>query len=315
MRYFRRHSFSVNILVIALIIFCPALLEAKSWQLAVQVEKNYESVIGLAKVEPGQKATLRLLPSEEANKFPHFSPDGRSLFFTTYMSVNDTQMFQIRKLNLETQEITRISDGTAHDQYPVCSPDGKQLAFVSNPLKPKTKAEAKYRIWVMDIDGQNRRILDPQAPVAQGYPSWSPDGTKIVYLYSSAEERFLWFLPRSTLKVFDLEKKSSLEITPPYVFATYPTWSPDGQLIAFVRMTPITGSQNIWVVRPDGSDRQRITSGGKDTQPCWSPDNAKLAFSRKEGDNRVIFQADVKTLEAEKILEAKWSLEYPSLQR
>lgn len=49
--------------------------------------------------------------------------------------------------------------------------------------------------------------------------------------------------------------------------------SPDGQWIAY------TSNGDIWVIRPDGSDEQRLTTHpAQDQSPAWSPDGTQIAF-------------------------------------
>ena len=59
-----------------------------------------------------------------------------------------------------------------------------------------------------------------------------------------------------------------------------PSWSPDGSWIAYVRRTPGTAVREIWLMRPDGSQRHPVTSqGGRAFTPAWSPDSARIVFS------------------------------------
>lgn len=58
--------------------------------------------------------------------------------------------------------------------------------------------------------------------------------------------------------------------------ANHPTWSPDGERLAFT----LFGS--IWTVSAAGGDAQQLTAaqGGYDAHPAWSPDGKSVAFIR-----------------------------------
>jgi len=72
-----------------------------------------------------------------------------------------------------------------------------------------------------------------------------------------------------------------------------PVWSPDGQRIAFVSVRD--GHQEIYTMRPDGSDLTQLTRGSAhNSEPAWSPDGKTIAF-RSERDGRpqvYVMQAD-----------------------
>ena len=57
----------------------------------------------------------------------------------------------------------------------------------------------------------------------------------------------------------------------------FPSFSPDGTRIAFVREQP-TASE-IWTMRADGNDLMRLTSSGVSVAPAWSPDGGRIAYS------------------------------------
>ncbi|GAB4205652.1 MAG: hypothetical protein OHK0022_31900 [Roseiflexaceae bacterium] len=62
-------------------------------------------------------------------------------------------------------------------------------------------------------------------------------------------------------------------------YLSYPSWSPDGKLIAFVAL--VEGPQEqLYVSKPDGSQPRLLASvGGQIRTPVWSPDSSRIAFS------------------------------------
>jgi Tol biopolymer transport system component len=58
----------------------------------------------------------------------------------------------------------------------------------------------------------------------------------------------------------------------------YPTWSPDGQTIAFQSYK--SGNFHVWAMNPDGSNVRELTFGYyDDREPVFSPDGTQIAFS------------------------------------
>ena len=55
-----------------------------------------------------------------------------------------------------------------------------------------------------------------------------------------------------------------------------PAWSPDGEKIAFNRFTAL--KHQIWIMDADGGNQKQLTNWGANYKPAWSPDSYRIAF-------------------------------------
>lgn len=75
---------------------------------------------------------------------------------------------------------------------------------------------------------------------------------------------------------------------PEYPSCGSPTWSADGEWIAFAS-DHADGKYHIWKVRPDGTGLTQVTPSDKeDGFPAWSRDGQWIAFSREDNGNSQI---------------------------
>ena len=132
-------------------------------------------------------------------------------------TVKDMQTFSIEKLYTTRQ----IGDST-------WSPDGKQIAFISN-------ISGRSNLWLVPANGgwPTQLTISDQR---QSSPVWSPDGTWIAYASDhDGDEQWDIFLvsPKSGDVVNVTMSPDSAEVEP--------AWSPDGRQLAYATK-PKTGS-------------------------------------------------------------------------
>ena len=118
--------------------------------------------------------------------------------------------------------MTRLIGGTTW------SPDGKQIAFISN-------ISGRNNLWLVPASGgwPTQLTISDQR---QAQPAWSPDGTWIAYIsdHDGDEQWDVFLVSPKTGDVVNLTVS-------PESGDEEPTWSPDGRQIAYVTK-PKTGS-------------------------------------------------------------------------
>jgi len=77
-------------------------------------------------------------------------------------------------VNISTTVQTRLTDSLGQDHAAAWSPDGSQIAFISD----RNSAQYDFSLWVMNPDGsQQRRVTGPMKLL--GPIAWSPDGRRV----------------------------------------------------------------------------------------------------------------------------------------
>ncbi len=127
--------------------------------------------------------------------------------------------------------------------------------------------------------------------------SWSPDGSRIVFLRRGASDLGwdIWVMNADGSEPA-LLRSSSLEAHPPIAFVSMPTWSPDGSKIAFQSIEVGKEAIELSVMNADGSTTTAVASGlmfdmDATQPPAWSSDGTKLAFT-SDGYDVFVVDAD-----------------------
>jgi hypothetical protein len=125
----------------------------------------------------------------------------------------------------------------------------------------------------MNADGSNQVNLTPDSNQSEYNPSWSPDGTKIVFTSNRDGDEEIYSM--------DAEGRNITRLTNSPLRDYGPSWSPDGTKIAFSSQRNGASNAEIYTMNPDGSNPTRLTNNtsADDYSPSWSPDSSKIVFS------------------------------------
>ncbi|MCW9707387.1 TolB family protein [Fodinibius salsisoli] len=204
------------------------------------------------------------------------------LVFSAKDDGGTSQIFTMNANGPDLRKLTNFGpEGGAGN--PSWSPDGTQIVF-ENYTGATTLGPYLY---VMDADGNNMRPLKKRQSesvraLIGSAPAWSPDGTKIAYQVCTNCE-----LGGSDYEIMvvevageDYDPDQTYAITDHPASDTHPTWSPDGQQIAFVsnREYLKEGGTDIYLTEFEHENIIRVTTTGSAGRQLWSAIGQKLIY-------------------------------------
>jgi Tol biopolymer transport system component len=216
---------------------------------------------------------------------PAFSPDGKFLAYTT----DDRGNLDVVVQPLGGGEPIRIAATEADEAQAAWSPDGTRLAFVSardhGGRLAVTLNVSALELFSNSTHGDIYLVPalggTPAKLVEDGhYPSWSPDGKRIVFMSNRGGEVHLWTVAA--------EGGAPQSLTSGATVIDYqPAWSPDGQWIAYgsgdPRRAGRAGMFNLFVIPSGGGKPERLTDGFTYvTRPAWGADGRSLVFAGEQ---------------------------------
>jgi dipeptidyl aminopeptidase/acylaminoacyl peptidase len=260
---------------------------------------------------------------------PRWSPDGQFLAFLSDRS-GSAQIHILPLAGGETQQVSSLYQDITEYSW---RPDGK--AFLAHsawkPIddlnQPDTSANSveftrldeqfdglgykqgrHQQLWLITLDGTSTRFTSEPVDIIQS--CWSPDGSEIAFCANRRPDpdlsvsMALWVLSISTGQMRCLTSEDGS--------ASMPSWSPDGQTIAYYYSIDQTGTGNIspWIVNAHDNNAPRpATSSAMNLtclelivdelhfsmigRPSWFPDNKSLLVTVQERGQIHLYRLDI----------------------
>jgi len=270
---------------------------------------------------PGEAKTISIDTRSGTWMSLDVSPDGKTIAFDL--------LGDIYVLPMAGGEAHSINSGLAWSIQPRFSPDGSEIAFISD-------AGGGDNIWIMDRDGGNAHQLTEEDFRLLNNPYWSPDGAYIAARKHFTTQRSLgtgeiWLYHRdggSGIAVVEKpDEKHQKELGEP-------AFSPDGRYIYFsLDKTPggtfeyaqDSNGQVFEIRRHDlqtGKTESLVSGAGGAVRPTPSPDGRYLAFVRRIRGNSALFLKDLQSgseapiyTELDQDLQEIWAVQgvYPNM--
>jgi len=228
-------------------------------------------------MRPGEPARA-LTHGEGSNYRPRWSPDGNHVAFVSTRTGSE----QLYVMNADGAGVTQLTHARAGIDYVNWSPDGTQIAYGSGAAGltgPLGVIHYPLDIYVARADGGGARRLTFHGGL-NTQPSWSPDGSKIVFVSDRDGPYQVWVMASSGAGQHPLTSVGQ---------NGSPAWSPDGAQIVFHSERDYPGGYKaaVYVMRADGSDQHRLVNG-EGSYPDWSRDGRWIAFlSARDGGSEI----------------------------
>ena len=219
---------------------------------------------------------------------PSISPDGRQVLYVR----REGKELDIFLQRVGGQNAVNLTRGSGFDNTePAFSPDGAHVAFHSE--------RDGGGIYVMGATGESvHRLADG------GFaPSWSPDGSSLVYTTVDNLDPYHLGTPGLVLTVEVLTGKKrklfdgrATEAKDVFKNAIAPTWSPHGRRIAFFGLMESGAQRDLFTLDVTGEKQKpvRLTNDKPlDWAPVWAPDGRSIYFGSDRGGTLDLYRIGV----------------------
>lgn len=248
----------------------------------------YQSPAGLRLIAPdGTRSTTRAaLPDGPDGFHPDWSPDGRMLVFVVEDPDGTRDIWTAKWDGTDPAVLVDCEAPCWDAETPAWSPDGTTIAFAR--IDNIDGRNPGSQIQIVDVaTGEIRTVAATEGAEYAGAPRWAASGLALVVEVT----RFIddgndtSETTGRTIAVIDMTESPTTirPLMPLDTYSSYPDWHPTQDLILFLSgapdpLDPSLPPQNLFTIKPDGSDLVQITNQGP------TDDGFAMPTFRRDGD-------------------------------
>jgi len=256
-------------------------------RIAFVVEERGRHLLKLADADGHQQRNV--LSSPQSIISPAWSPDGRSLAYTSF----EAGQAQVWVQDLASGRRRVIAAFRGSNSAPAWSPDGRQLAVALS-------REGLTQLFLIDAEGGEPRRLTRSGGI-DTEPAWAPDGRSL----------FLTSDRGGSPQIYRLHLDSGLVERVSFDgYSVTPSVSPDGRHLAYVRKE---GRSMRVMLKDLGTGALRaISDTDSDERPSFAPNGRLLAYATREGRRDLLMVAPLDGGPRMRLLEHDGDVREPS---
>ena len=207
-------------------------------------------------------------------------PDSRHIVAAS----SDAGTYSYRHLwlaDLQSEEISPLTKGTADEMYPAISPDGRHILFTQSSHYTKV-------LSLSLLDGSVNTLIDTGR--VDTMPAWSAKQPKLAWV---TDRRGVWevWLRAADGSERPIVTAADFPDGPTRLFMN-PSLSPEGDRLIFTR-TDGSGNIRLWISSMSGGAPVRLTNAtsGAEFGGAWAPDGRRVAYLLSVQGNKMLMVA------------------------
>ncbi len=219
----------------------------------------------------GAKAIPLTTDCEDDDLDPAFSPDGRSIAYRS--ECGGGGIFVMGVTGESNRRVTDLGF------TPTWSPDGSELAVVTEGIESPTSRNSTSELWAVRVDSGKRRRVTEHDAVG---PTWSPDGRRIAFwgLRAQSFQRDLWSVAADGSQ---RAAEAAVPILDDPALDWAPVYSRDGRWLYFASTRG--GTFNLWRVAIDPASGERRD----EPEPLTAPSSWAGPLSISADGRRILY--------------------------